>query len=134
MSNGTLTAAESYLPGIVLYASSATIPAGNIVGNDLVKAGSTAVFAQAGTAPYADQAALSGAGYNVGGQSVDPASTPAWDATLHFASKPVGGLTTVAASAPLFDVHDNARPATGALPGADEPPVTAGIAEWSLLQ
>jgi hypothetical protein len=69
-----------------------------------------------------------------GGQSVDPAgTTPAWDADLHFAYKPIAGMGTVAASTIPTDVDGNARPATGAVPGADEPVLNAGVADWALF-
>jgi len=77
------------------------------------------------------------AGYDLaatGGQSVDPALTsPAWDADLHFAYKPISGLNTVAASTILTDFDGNARPASGAVPGADEPVLNAGVADWALF-
>ncbi|AXA36197.1 hypothetical protein BRCON_1420 [Candidatus Sumerlaea chitinivorans] len=77
------------------------------------------------------------AGYDTaatGGQSVDPAlTTPAWDADLHFAYKPIGGLGNVAASTILTDFDGNARPASGAVPGADEPVLNAGVADWALF-
>jgi len=61
-------------------------------------------------------------------QSVDPATTtPAWGSNLQFASAP-GTIAVVANSTTLTDVNGNARPATGAFPGAQQPSSTA--ADW----
>jgi hypothetical protein len=78
--------------------------------------------------------AWQGAGYDTPGQSVDPTgTTPAWDATLHFASKPITGLATVASSTILTDFDGNARPATGAVPGADEPVAITEVRDWMMF-
>jgi hypothetical protein len=118
----------------VIYLADAT----NVTceGNDLVPNGSPAV-GQVGSNVYLALADWQGAGFDSaasGGQSVDPASVnPAWDANLHFALKPVG-LATVASSTILTDIDGDARPATGAYPGADEPPgPAAGVADWALF-
>lgn len=118
----------------VIYLADAT----NVTceGNDLVPNGSPAV-GQVGANQYTALADWQGAGFDSvasGGQSVDPASvTPAWDANLHFALKPVG-LNKVASSTILTDFDGDARPATNAYPGADEPPgPAAGVADWALF-
>lgn len=105
-------------------------------GNNLVPNGSpfTGIV---GSTTYAALADWQGAGFDStasGGQSVDPASVvPAWDANLHFALKPVG-LGKVASSTVLTDIDGDTRPATGAYPGADEPPgPAAGVADWALF-
>ncbi|MBX3580232.1 MAG: hypothetical protein KF723_23770, partial [Rhizobiaceae bacterium] len=69
-----------------------------------------------------------------GSQSVDPAAvSPAWDADLLFANIPAG-IGNVAASTTLVDIAGNARPATGAFPGAQQPPAPpSSVADWSLL-
>jgi len=118
----------------VIYLKNAT----NVTceGNDLVPNGSPAV-GQVDATQYTALADWQGAGFDSvasGGQSVDPASvTPAWDANLHFALKPVG-LNKVASSTILTDFDGDARPATNAYPGADEPPgPAAGVADWALF-
>lgn len=105
-------------------------------GNDLVPNGTPQV-GRVGSSNYTTLADWQGAGFDStasGGQSVDPASVvPAWDANLHFALKPVG-LGTVASSTVLTDIDGDPRPATGAYPGADEPPgPAAGVADWALF-
>jgi hypothetical protein len=61
-------------------------------------------------------------------QSVDPATTsPAWDSDLLFPGTPAG-VANVAASTTLVDVLGNARPATGALPGAQQP--SSSASDW----
>lgn len=117
-----------------IYLASTT----NIVseGNDLVPNGTPQV-GRVGSSNYTTLADWQGAGFDStasGGQSVDPASVvPAWDANLHFALKPVG-LGTVASSTVLTDIDGDPRPATGAYPGADEPPgPAAGVADWALF-
>jgi hypothetical protein len=69
-----------------------------------------------------------------GSQSVDPAAvSPAWDADLLFAHIPAG-IGNVAASTTLVDIAGNPRPATGAFPGAQQPPSPpSSVADWSLL-
>ncbi|MGC8739924.1 MAG: hypothetical protein ACP5UB_00535 [Candidatus Sumerlaeaceae bacterium] len=105
-------------------------------GNDLVPNGSPNT-GRVGATAYASLGDWQGAGFDLpasGAQSVDPSSVvPAWDANLHFSLKPVG-LGTVASSTVLTDVDGDARPATGAYPGADEPPgPAAGVADWALF-
>ncbi|MCX7625665.1 MAG: hypothetical protein N2Z21_05575 [Candidatus Sumerlaeaceae bacterium] len=105
-------------------------------GNNLVRNGSP-LTGRVGSTDYPTLADWQGAGFDSaasGGQSVDPASVvPAWDANLHFALKPVG-LGKVASSTVLTDIDGDARPATGAYPGADEPPgPAAGVADWALF-
>ncbi len=71
-------------------------------------------------------------GFDGAGQSANPfTTTPAWDGNLHFASKPVSGLATVASSNFTTDFDGDTRPFTGALPGADEPSPAASVGEWS---
>lgn len=71
-------------------------------------------------------------GFDGSGQAVNPfATTPPWDADLHFASKPVAGLATVASSNFATDFDGDARPFTGAVPGADEPSPAASVEEWA---
>ncbi|MBX7247195.1 MAG: hypothetical protein K1X53_16985 [Candidatus Sumerlaeaceae bacterium] len=108
------------------------------VGNNLVPNGTPnfGVIADAGAPLITTLAAWRTAGFDSaasGGQTADPASTtPAWDANLHFASKPVGGMGAVATSTVLADVDGQVRPATSAVPGADEPGgILAGIDDWS---
>ncbi len=116
----------------------ATPAGGTIVseGNNLVPNGSP-LTAIASAVNYSTLADWQGAGNDLpatGGQSVDPASVnPPWDVDLHFALKPVG-LATVASSNYLTDIDGDARPATGAYPGADEPPgPAAGVADWAIF-
>ncbi|GIX44950.1 MAG: hypothetical protein D6691_00600 [Candidatus Hydrogenedentota bacterium] len=103
-------------------------------GNDIV---SPRAIGRVGPTDYLSFSAWQSAGFDSvasGGQSVDPAlTTPAWDEDLHFAYKPIAGLATVASSTVHTDVDGDPRPATGALPGADEPVLNAGIADWPLF-
>lgn len=70
-------------------------------------------------------------GFDGASQNVDPTATsPAWDANLHFATPTVAGLTTVLSSTFLTDVDGDMRPSSGALPGADHPVPMAGVEEW----
>jgi len=58
---------------------------------------------------------------DTGSQSVNPSATsPAWNAALRFAVAPAT-IATVPSSTALVDIDGNARPATGAFPGAQEP-------------
>jgi len=78
-----------------------------------------------------------GAGFDTtgGSQSVDPAATtPAWDSTLHFAQEPITGLGFVASSTVLTDIDGDARPATNAVPGADQPPFVSAVSDWTVLE
>jgi len=105
------------------------------VGNDLVPTGGGGFGNIAGT-PYLNLASWQAAGYDSvvsGGQSVDPTTTsPSWDSALHFLGYPVTGLGTVASSTILTDIDGDVRPATGAVPGADEPQVVTSAKTWSL--
>jgi hypothetical protein len=120
----------------VTYAAAGTGGTVVSVGNDLVPNGTPNV-GRYGSNAYATLDAWQAAGFDTaatGGQSVDPATVnPAWDANLHFALKPVG-LGTVASSTVLTDVDGDPRPATGAYPGADEPPgPPASVADWAIF-
>lgn len=91
--------------------------------NNLVALGNTLVGRVAGV-DSANLAAWQTAGYDTvasGGQSVDPFGTSpgSWFADLRFSFLP-SQLGTVPASVYLTDIDGDARPATGALPGADE--------------
>lgn len=105
-------------------------------GNDLVPNGSPNT-ARIGSTNYATLADWQAAGFDLaatGSQSVDPASVnPPWDSNLKFSLKPVG-LGQVASSTILTDIDGDTRPATGAYPGADEPPgPAASVADWALF-
>jgi hypothetical protein len=103
------------------------------VGNDLVGSTNTGIV---GNTLYPNLAAWQAAGFDSaasGGQSADPAAaTPPWNSALHFPTAPTG-IGKVASSTVLTDIDGDARPATNAYPGADQPPPLAGIAEWSLM-
>jgi len=93
------------------------------------------IFARVDTTDLADFAAWQGLGFDIAGgsQNADPAaSTPPWDANLRFLNKPTSGLTAVTSSTTLVDVDGNARPATGAIPGAQEPPdPSTAVHDWN---
>jgi len=129
--NNLIRYAEADGTAVSVYTAAATNV--TIAGNDLVDFGTVG---RVGATTYADLVDWQGAGYDSvvsGGQSVDPTlTTPAWDANMHFASKPIAGLGTVAASTVLTDIDGDARPATGAVPGADEPAITA-VADWTMI-
>lgn len=129
---------------VVVYASSAgasPIATANVAGNNLVQTVTgdpASPLAYIGTAlvsttPYADQAALSTAGYNNnGGQSVDPAATvPAWASDLSFSAEPPT-LGKVASSSVLTDINREARPATNAYPGAYRIAAGSSVNDWSV--
>jgi hypothetical protein len=102
--------------------------------NNLVRGTQTPLFGYASTGPatYSTLASWQALGFDTAGQSVDPATTtPPWDANKRFSEKPVVGMATVTASTVLTDIDGQARPATGAVPGADEP-LQAGVRDWSL--
>ncbi|MGI8907169.1 MAG: hypothetical protein ACR2IE_11840 [Candidatus Sumerlaeaceae bacterium] len=105
-------------------------------GNNLVKAGPTSHVGIVGGTGYPDLASWQAAGFDLtatGGQSVDPTTTvPPWNSELRFANKPFG-MQPVASSTVLTDIDGDARPATNATPGADEPPSLANVFEWSLM-
>ncbi len=108
----------------VVYAPSGALTA---AGDDLVSAGG-ANLGYVGSTTYADFAAWQLAGYDTtasGGQSVDPLSTtPSWDSDLKFNTTGLPSpMIGVASSTVLTDIDGEARPATGATPGADEPHV-----------
>lgn len=72
-------------------------------------------------------------GFDHNGQNFNPATTsPAWDANLHFATKPIAGLATIA---PLESVDFDGETRTAGpntYPGADEPSITAtGQMDWA---
>jgi hypothetical protein len=128
---------------IVSYATgtgAVSINPANIVGNDLFQAVSSDPASPlayigttlASTTAYADQAALSTAGYNLGGgQSVDPAATtPPWNADLSFSAAPVP-MGKVTSSSILTDINGDVRPATNAYPGAYRI-VVSGVNDWSV--
>jgi hypothetical protein len=138
--NGGASIRNNILRADVTGTSSAVVNAvgGPITasGNDVYKTAATPLIGTIGGPTYADLASWQAAGYDSvasGGQSVDPKGTsPAWDANLHFPTKPVVGLGVVAASTTLVDVDGDARPATGAYPGADQPTVNTAVGEWSI--
>jgi hypothetical protein len=104
-----------YAPGGVLTAA----------GDDMVSAGG-ATMGIVGVNTYADFAAWQVAVYDTtasGGQSVDPNTTvPSWDSDLKFNTFGLPSpMIGVASSTVLTDIDGEARPATGATPGADEP-------------
>jgi hypothetical protein len=108
----------------------------SFAGNNMAAVGAISAIGVVGTTPYATMNDWQTAGYDTvatGGQSVNPTTTtPPWDANLKFPNKPIVGMGTVASSLVLTDIDGDARPATGAVPGADEPPALAGVGEWNL--
>ncbi|MEI7633820.1 MAG: hypothetical protein WCK47_06020 [bacterium] len=118
---------------LISLASAAAV---TCAGNNLVPAGTPNVGIVVPNA-YTTLAAWQGAGFDSlasGGQSADPTgTTPAWDADLHFASKPIAGMGTVQTSTFLTDIDGNPRPASGAVPGSDEPQAHTGVSEWMMF-
>lgn len=126
LKNNIIKFAESGTGAAAIYTTAGVLTA---AGNDIVSTAG-APFGNINTTPYADFAAWQAAGYDAtatGGQSVDPATTtPAWDAGLKFNTYGIPSpLIGVASSSVLTDIDGEARPATGATPGADEPLVGA---------
>jgi hypothetical protein len=81
---------------------------------------------------FADWQALGFDTPGTGGQSTDPFFTlPNWNSELRFAGRPIQGISGVASSTVLTDIDGNARPATDAIPGAQEPgPLAARATGW----
>jgi len=124
LSNNLIRMAQTGAGAAVINSQGGVLTA---AGNNLVSPGS-APIGIVGATSYADFAAWQGAGYDTAatkGQSVDPASTsPAWDSDLKFMKTGVPApMIGVASSTILTDIDGEARPATGATPGADEPNV-----------
>lgn len=102
--------------------------------------GASGTLAQIGATSYPTHGDLVTGGFNLpasGGQGTNPfaVSPPLSIASLRFASEPVTGLTTVASSNVLTDIDGDVRPATDAIPGADQPPYvepSLGATGWSL--
>lgn len=120
--NNIILNAQSGTNVHVVYAAGGTLTA---AGDDMVSAGG-ATMGIVGVNTYADFAAWQAAGYDTtasGGQSVDPNTTvPSWDSDLKFNTFGLPSpMIGVASSTVLTDIDGEARPATGATPGADEP-------------
>jgi hypothetical protein len=117
--------------GAAIVGASATgLAPTSFKGNNIVAtAAPVGVITGATGTPFVTHAAWLAEGYDTaGGQSVDPTTTtPAWNASLLFSGAPAG-MAGVGASTVLTDIVGTARPATGALPGAQQPGASAG--EW----
>jgi len=125
LKNNLIRMAQTAGTGVnLVYATGGVLTSG---GNNLVSPGG-ADIGYVGTTTYADFAAWQAAGYDTAatnGQSVDPTTTtPSWDSNLKFDCYGVPSpMVGVASSTVLTDIDGEARPATGATPGADEPRV-----------
>ncbi|MCX7000324.1 MAG: hypothetical protein NT106_08545, partial [Candidatus Sumerlaeota bacterium] len=125
LKNNLIRMAQTAGTGVnLVYATGGVLTSG---GNNLVSTGG-ANIGYVGTTTYADFAAWQAAGYDTAatkGQSVDPTTTtPPWDSNLKFGCYGIPSpMVGVASSSVLTDIDGEARPATGATPGADEPRV-----------
>lgn len=132
--NNIVTTAEVDGTAAAVYLTSAT--GVTSVGNNLFAAVGGRV-GRVGATDHATLASWQGAGFDTGAdsQSVDPSTTtPPLDSNQHFAQRPITGLGSVASSTVLTDIDGDARPATNAIPGADEPPTVSAVADWTVLE